>query len=43
MLVKIMQVFERDEYSFELRVKDTSDQMWLLYVHKIKLQESGQI
>lgn len=36
LLVKVLKVFERDEYNLELRIKDLSNEMWFITVPKIK-------
>ena len=36
LLVKILKIFERDEYNYELRIKDLSGEMWFIAVPKIR-------
>jgi len=36
LLVKILKVFEKDEHTLELRIKDISNEMWFLTVPKLK-------
>lgn len=36
LLVKILKIFEKDEYDLELRIKDTSNQMWFIVIPKLK-------
>ena len=36
LLVKILKIFEKDEYNLELRVKDTSNEMWFITIPKLK-------
>lgn len=36
LLVKILKIFEKDEYDLELRIKDTSNQMWFITIPKLK-------
>jgi len=46
LLVKILKIFEKDEYNLELRIKDTSNEMWFIVVPKLKfgpLKEGDQI
>lgn len=38
LLVKVLKVFERDEYNYELRIKDTSSQLWFLTINKLRFQ-----
>ena len=33
---KILKVFEIDEFTFELRIKDTSNEMWFIQIPKLK-------
>ena len=36
LLVKILKIFEKDEYNLELRIKDTSNEMWFIVIPKLK-------
>ena len=36
LLVKVLKVFEKDENSLELRIKDISQQMWFVTIPKLK-------
>ena len=36
LLVKILKIFEKDEYDLELRIKDTSNEMWFIVIPKLK-------
>lgn len=36
LLVKILKIFEKDEYNNELRIKDCSNEMWFVTVPKLK-------
>jgi hypothetical protein len=36
LLVKILKIFEKDENELELRIKDTSNEMWFITIPKIK-------
>ena len=36
LLVKILKIFEEDEYDLELRIKDTSNEMWFIVIPKLK-------
>ena len=36
LLVKIIKVFERDEFNWEVRIKDLSQESWTLTVNKLK-------
>lgn len=36
LLVKILKIFEKDEYELELRIKDTSNEMWFITIPKLK-------
>ena len=36
LLVKILKIFEKDEYDLELRIKDKSNQMWFIVIPKLK-------
>lgn len=38
LLVKILKIFERDEYNYELRIKDLSGEMWFIAVPKLRYQ-----
>jgi len=35
-LVKILKIFEKDEHDLELRIKDTSNEMWFIVIPKMK-------
>ena len=32
-------MFERDEFNYELRIKDTSDELWFMQVGKLRFAE----
>jgi len=34
--VKILKIFEKDEYDLELRIKDTTNEMWFITIPKLK-------
>ena len=36
LLVKILKIFEKDEYNLEMRIKDTSNEMWFITIPKLK-------
>ena len=36
LLVKVLKVFEKDEYNMEMRIKDTSNEMWIIVIPKLK-------
>jgi hypothetical protein len=36
LLVKIIKVFEKDEHTLELRIKDISNELWFMTVQKLK-------
>ena len=36
LLVKILKIFEKDEYTLELRIKDISNEMWFIVIPKLK-------
>lgn len=36
LLVKILKIFEKDEYNLELRIKDVSNEMWFIVIPKLK-------
>ena len=36
LLVKILKIFEKDEYELELRIKDGSNEMWFITIPKLK-------
>ena len=36
LLVKILKIFEKDEHTLELRIKDASNEMWCLTVGKLR-------
>jgi len=36
LLVKVIKVFEKDEHTLELRIKDVSNEMWFMTVAKLK-------
>ena len=36
MLVKVLKIFEKDEFNLELRIKDTSNEMWFITIPKLK-------
>mmetsp|Transcript_4467 Transcript_4467/g.7630 ORF Transcript_4467/g.7630 Transcript_4467/m.7630 type:complete len:339 (+) Transcript_4467:146-1162(+) len=36
LLVKILKIFEKDDYSLELRIKDLSNEMWFIVIPKLK-------
>ena len=36
LLVKVLKIFEKDEYNLELRIKDTSNEMWFIVIPKLK-------
>jgi hypothetical protein len=36
LLVKVLKIFEKDEYNLELRIKDTSNEMWFITIPKLK-------
>jgi len=36
LLVKVIKVFEKDEHTLELRIKDISNEMWFMTVAKLK-------
>lgn len=36
LLVKILKIFDRDEYNLELRIKDCSNEMWFIQIPKLK-------
>jgi len=40
LLVKILKVFEKDENSLELRIKDISQKMWYMNVPRLKFHPS---
>ena len=40
LLVKILKVFEKDENTFELRIKDSSQKMWFMNVPRLKFHPS---
>jgi hypothetical protein len=35
-LVKILRVFERDDFNLEMRIKDLSNEMWFIVIPRIK-------
>jgi hypothetical protein len=35
-LVKILKIFEKDDYNWEMRIKDLSNEMWFIVVPKLK-------
>ena len=45
LLCKVLKVFDKDETSFELRIKDLSQMMWFMTVpkHKFPSIKSGEI
>lgn len=40
LLVKILKVFEKDESTLELRIKDISQKMWYMSVPRLKFHPS---
>ena len=36
LLVKVLKIFEKDEYNLELRIKDTSNELWFIVIPKLK-------
>lgn len=40
MLVKILKVFEKDEATLELRIKDVSQKMWYMTVPRTKFHQN---
>ena len=36
LLVKILKIYERDEYNIEMRIKDCSNEMWFITIPKLK-------
>lgn len=36
LLVKILKITEKDEYNLEMRIKDTSNEMWFITIPKLK-------
>jgi hypothetical protein len=36
LLVKVLKIFEKDESNLELRIKDTSNEMWFITIPKLK-------
>ena len=36
LLVKILAIYEKDEYNLELRIKDPSNEMWFIVIPKLK-------
>lgn len=36
LLVKVLKIFEKDEYTLEMRIKDTSNEMWFIQIPKLK-------
>lgn len=36
LLVKVLKIFEKDDYNLELRIKDTSNEMWFIVIPKLK-------
>ena len=36
LLVKILKIYEKDEYNLELRIKDTSNELWFIVIPKLK-------
>lgn len=36
LLVKILKIFEKDEYNLEMRIKDISNEMWFFTIPKLK-------
>lgn len=36
LLVKVLKIFEKDEYNLELRIKDISNEMWFIVIPKLK-------
>jgi len=36
LLVKVIKVFEKDEDTLELRIKDTSDELFFMIINKLK-------
>lgn len=36
LLVKILKIFDKDEYNLELRIKDISNEMWFIVIPKLK-------
>jgi len=36
LLVKILKIFDKDEYDLELRIKDVSGEMWFIVIPKLK-------
>lgn len=36
LLVKILKIFEKDEYNLEMRIKDISNEMWFITIPKLK-------
>jgi hypothetical protein len=36
LLVKVLKIFEKDEFNLELRIKDTSNEMWFITIPKLK-------
>jgi len=36
LLVKVIKVFEKDEDTLELRIKDTSDELFFMTINKLK-------
>jgi hypothetical protein len=35
LLVKVLKIFEKDEFNLELRIKDTSNELWFITKFKI--------
>lgn len=36
LLVKILAIYEKDEYNLELRIKDPSNELWFIVIPKLK-------
>jgi exosome complex RNA-binding protein Rrp4 len=36
LLVKVLKIFEKDEFNLELRIKDTSNELWFITIPKLK-------
>mmetsp|Transcript_2145 Transcript_2145/g.3206 ORF Transcript_2145/g.3206 Transcript_2145/m.3206 type:complete len:159 (+) Transcript_2145:449-925(+) len=36
LLVKVLRIFEKDEYNLELRIKDLSNELWFIVIPKLK-------
>ena len=36
LLVKVLKIFEKDEFNLELRIKDISNEMWFITIPKLK-------